>query len=148
MNLQEKIDQDLRQAMTAKDAAKVSTLRLLKSALKYQAIEKKSETLTDSEIQQLIQKQIKQHHESIDQFIKAGRNELVEKENQELEILQSYLPKQLSEKELETLVKTEAVKAGAVSKKDFGKMMKLLNEKLAGQADARRVSEILGRILS
>ena len=148
MSLQQKIDEDLKKAMIAKDTAKVSTLRFLKSALKYSAIEKKTDLLNDSDIQQLIQKQIKQHRESIDQFMKAGRKELVEKEAEELDILESYLPKQISEAELETLVRKELKETGASSKKDFGKMMKILNEKCAGQADAKRISELLGRFLT
>ena len=95
MSLEQKIDQDLRQAMSAKDTAKVSTLRFLKSALKYSAIEKRTQTLTDAEVQQIIQKQIKQRRESIDQFSKAGRQALAAQETKEAGILESYLPKAL-----------------------------------------------------
>ena len=147
MSLQQKIDQDLKQAMMSHDETKVSTLRFLKSALKYSAIEKKAELLGESDIQQIIQKQIKQRKESIDQFAKAGRKDLADKEIQEAETLESYLPKQLSDSELDTLIRKETSAAGVVTKKDFGRMMKLLSEKLAGRADARRVSEILGKIL-
>lgn len=147
MSLEQKIDQDLRQAMSAKDAAKVSTLRFLKSALKYSAIEKKAQGLTDPEVCQIIQKQIKQRRESIDQFSKAGRNALVAQETHETQILESYLPKQLSDQELEEAVKKGVREAAASSKKDFGKVMKLLTEKLAGQAEAKRISEALGKVL-
>ncbi len=147
MSLQEKIDQDLKQAMISRDETKLSTLRFLKSALKYSAIDKKAETLTDADIQQIIQKQIKQRKESIDQFVKGGRKELADKEIRESEILESYLPKQLSDVELNDLIGKEVAAAGATSKKDFGKMMKLLTEKLSGSADAKRVSEALGKIL-
>jgi uncharacterized protein YqeY len=147
MSLQQKIDQDLKEAMIAKNEAKVSTLRFLKSALKYVVIEKKTDALADSDIQQIIQKQIKQHRESIDQFEKGGRPELAAKEKQEAAILESYLPKQLSDGELEAFVMAQAKEAGAVSKKDFGRMMKILNEKLAGRAQASRISEFLGKAL-
>ena len=147
MSLEQKIDQDLRGAMSAKDAAKVSTLRFLKSALKYSAIEKKAQTLTDAEVRQIIQKQIKQHRESIDQFSKAGREVLAAQETKEAQILESYLPKQLSDQELEEAVKKSVKEAGATSKKDFGKVMKLLTEKLAGQAEAKRISEAVGKAL-
>ena len=147
MSLEQKIDQDLREAMTAKDAAKVSTLRFLKSALQYNAIEKKTQTLTDAEVRQIIQKQIKQRRESIDQFSKAGRGALAAQETHEAQILENYLPQQLSDQELEEAVKKSAKEAGATSKKDFGRVMKLLTEKLAGQAEAKRISEALGKVL-
>ena len=147
MSMQQQIDQDLKQAMMSRDEAKVSTLRFLKSALKYSAIEKKSEALGDADIQQIIQKQIKQRRESIDQFSKAGRKDLADKEIREAQILESYLPKQLSDNELDELIRREIAAAGATSKKDFGRMMKLLSEKLSGRADGKRVSEALGKIL-
>ena len=147
MSLQQKIDQDLKQAMISHNETKVSTLRFLKSALNYSAIEKKTESLGESDIQQIIQKQVKQRKESIDQFAKAGRKDLADKETREAEILESYLPKQLSDSELDELIRQETAAAGAGSKKDFGRMMKLLSEKLAGRADSKRVSEFLGKIL-
>ncbi|OIO37825.1 MAG: hypothetical protein AUJ71_04560 [Candidatus Omnitrophica bacterium CG1_02_49_16] len=147
MLLQHQIDQDLRETMISRNEIKVSTLRFLKSALKYSAIEKKTEGLTDPEILQVIQKQIKQRRESIDQFAKAGRKDLADKEAGEAEILESYLPKQLSDGELEEFIRRETVSAGVTAKKDFGKMMKLLTEKLSGQAAAKRVSQFLGKIL-
>lgn len=147
MLLQQKIDQDLKEAMIAKNEIKVSTLRFLKSALKYVVIEKKVDVLSDLDIQQIIQKQIKQHRESIDQFEKGGRVELASKEKQEIVILESYLPKQLSDAQLEAFVAGQIKEAQAVSKKDFGRMMKILNEKLAGQAQSSRISEFLGKVL-
>ncbi|MBI3252214.1 MAG: GatB/YqeY domain-containing protein [Candidatus Omnitrophica bacterium] len=147
MSLQQKIDADLKAAMIAKDAARLSTLRFLKSALKYAAIEKKADTLADADVQPIIQKQIKQRRESIDQFEKGGRRDLADKEKAELVILEGYLPKQLSDAELAAFVAAEAKAAGALSKKDFGRVMKLVGEKLKGQADSRRVSEALGKIL-
>ena len=145
--MQQKIDQDIKEAMLSKDAAKVSTLRFLKSALKYSAIEKKVESLNEIEIQQIIQKQIKQRKESIEQFSKAGRQDLAEKEIHETGVLESYLPRQLTDVELERLIRQDVALAGVSSKKDFGRMMKILNEKLSSQADAKRISEFLGKIL-
>ncbi|MBI3316334.1 MAG: GatB/YqeY domain-containing protein [Candidatus Omnitrophica bacterium] len=147
MGLMQKIDQDLKAAMAAKDAVRLSTLRFLKSALAYGAIEKKVEMLGDAEVLQIIRKQIKQHRESIDQFAKAGRKELAEKEQKETVILESYLPPALSDEVLEKAVASLVKEVGAASKKDFGKVMKLSMEKLGGQADAQRVSQILGRML-
>ncbi len=147
MSLSQQIDKDLKEAMTSKNETKVSTLRLLKSAVKYAAIEKKAQGLSDAEIVQVIQKQMKQRRESIEQFSKGDRPELADKERKEVEILESYLPKQLSDGELEAHVKACVKEAGAASKKDFGRVMKVLTEKLAGQAEPRRISELVGRIL-
>ena len=147
MSLQNKIDEDLKSAMVSKDADRLSVLRMLKSAVKYGAIEKKQAELSDADVLQVIQKQIKQRRESIEQFSKGARADLAAKEAKEAEILERYLPKQLSEAELAQFVTAEVKTAGAASKKDFGRMMKILTEKLKGQADAKRVSEILGRLL-
>ena len=147
MSLKQKIDDYLKQAMIAKDAEKLSVLRFLKSALKYSAIEKKVDSLSDPDIQQTIQKQIKQHRESIDQFTKGSRQDLADKELAEVKILESYLPAQMSDAELNSLIQEEAKAQNATSKKDFGRLMKHLNEKLQGRADGKRISEILGKIL-
>lgn len=147
MSLGLKIEEDMKSAMIAKDADRLSVLRFLKSAVKYAAIEKKTESLGDPEILQVIQKQIKQHRESLDQFSKAGRTDLAGKESKELKILESYLPAQMPDAELDSFVKSEAAAAAAFSKKDFGRMMKLLNEKLKGRADASRLSQALGKVL-
>ncbi len=147
MSLIQKIDQDLKQAMIAKNEGKVSALRMLKSALKYSAIDKNSGELSDADAQTVIQKQIKQRRESIDQFSKNNRPELADKEKAEVVVLEAYLPQQMGDAELEKIVADEVKAQGATSKKDFGRMMKHLNEKLAGRAEARRVSEALTRAL-
>ena len=147
MTLEQKIDQDIKEAMISKETDRVSTLRFLKSAMKYIAIEKKAASLSDAEIQQVIQKQMKQRRESLDQFSKAGRRDLADKESAELKILEKYLPQQISDEELEKFIKAEATAAGPLTKKDFGRMMKILGEKLKGSADAQRLSEALGKIL-
>lgn len=147
MSMMQKIDQDLKAAMIAKDETKLSTLRFLKSAIKYSAIEKKVDALGDADIQQVIQKQVKQRRESIDQFKANGRADLADKEAAETAVLESYLPKQLGDDELAALVEAEVKAEGASSKKDFGRMMKHLGEKLQGRADSRRVSEALGKFL-
>lgn len=147
MSLQEKIDQDLKASMIAKDENKTSVLRFLKSALKYNAIEKKVDALGDADVYQIINKQIKQRRESIDQFAKANRADLAGKEAAEVKVLETYLPHQLSDAELGDAVRAAVTESGASSKKDFGKAMKLLTEKLAGKADSKRISETLGKIL-
>lgn len=147
MSLYEKLDADLKASMIAKDADKSSVIRFLKSAMKYAAIEKKVEKLSEADALQVIQKQIKQRKESIDQFTKGGRQDLADKEKKEAGLLEQYLPKQLSDSDLQAFVEAEAQKENAAGKKDFGRMMKLLNEKLAGQADSKRISDALGKIL-
>ena len=146
MALLEKIDQDMKQAMLAKDADTLSVLRFLKSAVKYAAIEKNS-PLTDPEILQVIQKQIKQRRESIQQFSENGRKDMAAKEEKELSILERYLPKQLSDAELQKVVEREAAALGASTKKDFGRLMKHLSDQLAGSVDNKRLSAELGKIL-
>ena len=147
MPLSAKIDQDLKQAMLAKDETKLSTIRMLKSAMKYAAIDKPGAVFGDAEAMVVIQKQIKQRRESIQQFTEAGRADLSSKEEAELKILEGYLPKQLADVELKTIVENEVKAQGASTKKDFGRMMKHLNEKLAGGADNKRLSELLGQLL-
>ncbi|HTL71081.1 MAG TPA: GatB/YqeY domain-containing protein [Candidatus Eisenbacteria bacterium] len=147
MPLAQKIDEDLKAAMIAKDAARLSALRMLKSALKYGAIEKKQDALGDADAQQVIQKQIKQRRESIDQFTKNGRPELAETEAQEVRVLEEYLPKQISDADLSRIAAEEVKAQGASTKKDFGRMMKHMNEKLQGAADSKRISEALGKLL-
>ncbi len=146
MALAEKLDQDMKQAMLDRNAERLSTLRLLKSAIKYEAI-KKTSSLTDAEVTGLIQKQIKQHRESIQQFTDGGRKDLVAKEEKEAAILESYLPKQLADEELKKIVEKEAQALGASTKKDFGRLMKHLSDQLAGSVDNRRLSAELGKIL-
>jgi len=142
-----KIDEDLKRSMSAKDAERTSVLRMLKSALKYAAIEKKKDALDDAEAIQVIQKQLKQRRESAAQFTSGGRVDLAKKEEREAAILESYLPQQLSDAELSILIEKEVQAAQATSKKDFGRVMKLLNEKLAGQAEPKRISDKLGQVL-
>ncbi len=134
--------------MRAKDPKRTDVLRFLKSALKYAAIEKKVAVLTDADTYQVLNKQIKQRKESIDQFVNANRKDLADKEGLELKILEGYLPKQISDAELEKIVRDTLKEISASSKKDFGKAMKALSAKLAGQADNKRLSALLGKLLS
>ncbi len=145
-DLTTQIDADIKKAMFAKDAPRLDTLRFLKSALKYAILEKKD--WTDADTRQVIQKQIKQRRESIDQFTKAGRTDLSAPEEAALKILEAYLPQQMSDADLAAFAAAEVKALGASSKKDFGRMMKHLNEKMEGRADSRRISETLGKILT
>ena len=144
----DKIAADMKEAMRAKDAARLSTLRLLKSAVEYHKIEKKQEQLTDADVTAVIKKQIKQRQDSIEGFEKGGRADLVEKEKAELVVLKSYLPEELSQSQVEEVVKATITELGATAKTDMGKVMKAVQAKLAGRADNRLVSQIVSANLA
>lgn len=147
MNLAAQIEADLVSAMKAKDALRVSCLRMLKSAAGYYKIEKKKEVLEDQDFMDLLQKQVKQRKESFESYEKAGRRDLAEKEAGELAILQGYLPKELTDEELGTLVREVIAQTGAKTKADLGRVMKELVPLLKGRADGKRASAAAGSFL-
>ena len=150
MRLEERIDSDLKEAMRAKDAAKLSVLRMLKSALKYSAIEKAGADgkLDDTEATQVIRKQVKQRQDSIESFEKGGRAELAEKEKTELAILGVYLPQAMAPEELTKIVRETIAEVGATSKAQMGAVMKALQTKVGGRADGKSLSQEVQRQLS
>ena len=150
MILFQRVDVDLKEAMRAKDATRVGVLRMLKSALKYGAIEKSGadSELNDAEAAQVIRKQTKQRLDSIASFEKGGRPELAEKEKAELAILNSYLPQQLSQDELAKVVRETVAEVGATSKAQMGAVMKALQAKVGDRADGRTLSQEVGRQLA
>ena len=135
--------------MRAKNATKVSVLRMLKSALKYATIEKScaEEELSDAEATQVVRKQVKQRQDSIESFEKGGRAELAAKEKDELSILQSYLPQAMSADELAKVVRETIAEVGATSKAQMGAVMKALQAKVAGRADGKTLSAEVQRQL-
>ena len=139
-----KISSDIKEAMRAHDAVRLSTLRMLKTAIDYYAIEKKltlgDDAGSDLAVIAMVQKQIKQHHDSIESFEKGGRNELVAKEKAELAFLESYLPAPLSDAELSALVSEAMILLGARSKADMGKVMKEVMARAGGRADGKRIN--------
>jgi uncharacterized protein YqeY len=143
VTLTEQIDADLKDAMRARDADKLGVLRMLKSALKYAAIEKSGAEglLDDAEATLVVRKQVKQRQDSIDSFEKGGRTELAEKEKAEIAILNQYLPAAMSPDELARLVRETVAEVGATSKAQMGLVMKTLGPKIAGRADGRTVSQ-------
>ena len=141
--LTDNIAADMKDAMRAKDALRLSTLRMLKSAIEYHKIAKKQEQLTDADVTGVIKKQIKQRQDSIEGFEKGGRADLVEKEKAELVVLKSYLPEELSPAQVEEAVKATIAELGATTKADMGKVMKAVQAKLAGRADNRLVSQLV-----
>jgi len=142
-----KIYNDLKEAMKKKDPIKVSTIRMLRAAIKNLSIEKRTESLEEADILQIISKQVRQHEDSIEQFIKGGRTDLVEKESRELEILKSYLPPPLSNAEIVAIVKEAIAEVGAQTKRDMGKVMKVVMEKVRGRADGKTVSQVVAEQL-
>jgi len=149
MTLQERVDSDLKDAMRARDAVKLGVLRMLKSALKYSAIEKSGaeSQLDDAEAAQVIRKQVKQRQDSIEQFEKGGRPELAAKEREELALLNAYLPQGLGAEELSNIVRETITELGATSKAQMGAVMKALQGKVAGRADGKTLSQEVQRQL-
>ena len=142
MTMIESVDSDLKEAMRAKDATKLGVLRMLKSALKYAAIAKSGAEaeISDVEAVQVIRKQVKQRQDSIESFEKAGRAELVEKEKQELSILNGYLPQAMSADEISKVVRETIAETGATSRAQMGAVMKALQAKVAGRVDGKALS--------
>ena len=150
MNIQERIDSDLKEAMRARDTAKIGVLRMLKSALKYAAIAKSGAEgeLSDAEASQVIRKQVKQRQDSIESFEKGGRAELANKEKEELSILNAYLPQAMSADEVEKTVREAIAEVGATSKAQMGAVMKAVQAKVAGRVDGKTLSQEVSRQLS
>jgi uncharacterized protein len=143
--LKQKLQDDLKQSMLARDELKTSTLRMLKSAIGYYEIEKGGAgyEATDEDVLLVINKQAKQRKDSIEQFNAAGRQELSEKEMKELAILQAYLPEQMGEEEIRKLVDEAIAQTGASGPSEMGKVMAALMPKVKGKADGSLVSAIV-----
>ena len=149
MTLQDKIDHDLREAMRAKEAERLSVLRMMKSALMNAAIEKHGAggKLDDSDAIAVIRKQVKQRQDSITGFERGGRVELAEKEKREIQYISQYLPPPLSDPEIARLVDEAIAAAQATSKTQLGQVMKIATEKAAGRVDGKTLSQAVQRAL-
>ena len=147
MSLKNRITDDMKTAMRAKDTARLGTIRLLLAAIKQKEVDERIE-LADTAIGGIVEKLIKQRKDSINQFQAAGRDDLVAAEQAELVVLQTYLPEQLSSTEIEAAVVTAIAESGASSAKDMGKIMGLLKPRLAGRADMGLVSTLIKNHLS
>ena len=147
MSLQQRVNDELKSSMLARQAVRTGTLRMLKSALGYAQIEKKTETLSDADVMAMIQREAKKRRDSIDEFEKAGRTEMAANEKAELEVLTEYLPKALSAEELESLIREVITEVGATSKKDMGAVMNVAQSKVDGRADGKSVSALVSRLL-
>ena len=143
MTLNKQIVADLTAAMKAQDANRTSTLRMVKAAMMNRQIEKGSE-LDDDDMQKLLRSLVKQRRDSIEQYEKAGRQELVDKEKGEIEVIETYLPQAASQEEIEQAVVAAIAETGASSMRDMGKVMKAVQAALAGKnADGKLVSEVV-----
>ena len=147
MSLQDQISQEIKTAMLAKDADRLSALRMLKSTLGYVQIEKKTESLSDADVVAIVQKEVKKRRDSIEQFEKGGRAELAVKEKAEITVLESFLPQALPADELEKLVRAAIQELGATGKKDMGPVIKAVQAKAAGRADGKSISTLVGKLL-
>ncbi len=144
--LLKKLQDEMKAAMKSGDKERLSTIRMLISEIKKVQIDKKKE-LSDEEIVEILQRYAKQRRESIKQYREAGREDLAEKEERELKIVQEFLPEQLSEEEIEKIVEEVINETGASSMKDMGKVMKAVMEKVKGRAEGSVVSSIVKKKL-
>ena len=143
MSLTKQIVADLTTAMKAQDANRTSTLRMVKAAMMNRQIEKGSE-LDDDDMQKLLRSLVKQRRDSIEQYEKAGRQELVDKEQAEIDVIETYLPQAASQEEIEQAVTAAIAETSATSMRDMGKVMKAAQAALAGKnADGKLISEIV-----
>ena len=147
MALRDTVNADIATAMKAKDAARLSVLRMLKAAIMNKGVEK-GHDLDDGEVLQVVSSLVKQRKDSIEQFAKAGRTDLVNKETAEIAVLETYLPPAATAEEIDAAVAEAIAETGAASSKDIGKVMKAVMPKLAGKnADGRTVNEAVRRKL-
>lgn len=146
----QKLQEELKESMMAKDELRTSVIRLLLSAINYYEIQKGGAgySASDEDVLSVIQREIKQRKDSIEQFKNANRSELADKEQKEFEILQKYLPEQMSEEEIKNIVEQTITETGASSIQDMGKVMGALNAKLKGKADMGMVSALVKEKLS
>ena len=142
MSLKDRIQQDMKEAMRAKEKSRLATIRLILAAIKQREVDERIE-LDDTQVIAVLDKMTKQRRESISQFEQAGRDDLVAQENAELEIIQPYLPEALGEDELNALIDAAMQATGASSIRDMGKVMGQLKPKIQGRADMGAVSALI-----
>ena len=139
MTLKERITEDMKNAMRAKDSERLGTIRMVTAAIKQREVDERI-ALDDTQVLAVLEKMIKMRKESVAQFLSGGREDLAAKENKEIELLQTYMPAQLSEAELDALIADALAKSGATSIKEMGKAMAVLKQSAQGRADMGVVS--------
>lgn len=151
MSLKDQIGEDIKTAMKAKDKIRLQTVRSIKKAILDKEVElrpKGQDSLTPEQEIELLSQQAKQRRDSIEQFHNAGRDDLAEKESQELAIIETYLPEQISDRELETIIDDLIATSGAATLKDLGKVMGPAMKQLKGKADGKKIQELVKSKLS
>lgn len=143
MSLQERINEDLKAYMKSKDTFKLGVVRMVKGAVQLEKINLKKEELSDEEIIKLISKQIKMRKDSIAEFTKAGRDDLVQQNEKEIEVLKEYMPEEMSEEEVINIINEAISTTGASNIKEMGKVMREVTPKVSGRFDMGRVSSII-----
>ncbi len=148
MTITERLNQDMKTAMKARDKKTLSTIRMVKASMQNEAIKLGKDTLSEEEELTVLSREVKQRKDSLHEFQEAGRDDLVEGLNNELEILQVYMPKQLSEEELGQIVQETIQEVGASDKSDMGKVMSAIMPKVKGKADGSQVNKLVLKYLS
>ncbi|HBT38569.1 MAG: GatB/YqeY domain-containing protein [Thermotoga sp. 50_1627] len=147
MDLKSRLNQDLKEALKAKDEVKLRTVRMLLAAIKNFEVEKMT-PVTDEDIFQIMSKEIKKRQEAIEMYEKGGRQDLAQAERQEIEVIQSYMPKQLSEEEIKEIAKKVISELNLKGPKDVGVAMKAIMPQVKGRADGKLVNRIVSELLS
>ncbi|EUJ25009.1 GatB/YqeY domain-containing protein [Listeria grandensis] len=148
MSLLDQLNEDMKQAMRAKEKDKLSVIRMLKAALQNEAIRLGTDDISPDDEVTILSREMKQRRDSLNEFEKADRSDLVEKLQEEIVIVESYLPKQLSEEEIAEIVKVTIEEVGATSPADFGKVMTAVMPKVKGKADGNAVNKFVKQYLS
>ncbi|MBP1968709.1 uncharacterized protein YqeY [Virgibacillus natechei] len=143
MTLLEQMNQDMKQAMKQKDKEKLNVIRMVKASLQNETINLGKDTLSEEEELTILSRELKQRKDSLQEFKSAGRNDLVESLDIEINILQEYLPKQLTNEELEAIVQSTIQEVNATSKKDIGKVMSAIMPKVKGKADGSQINKLV-----
>ena len=147
-SLRERLRDDLKDAMRARDATRRGTIRLVEAAIKNAEIEKRGGELSEQDIQAILQRQVKQRQDSIEQYEQAGRSDLADVERAEIAVIEAYLPQQMSRAEIEAAAREAIQQTGATSPSDRGKVMGQLMPQLRGQADGATVNAIVSDLLA
>ncbi len=145
--VRDQLRSDLRDAMRARDVLRRNTIRMLEAAIKNAEIDKRGAELAEADILAILQRQVKQRRESIDQFRQGGREDLAEQEQQEIAVIEQYLPTQLSREEIEARARAVIDQLGASGPGDRGKVMGMLMRELRGEADGSLVNSVVGELL-
>jgi len=147
MDLNKQLVQDMKEAMKDKDKTRLSVIRMLRAALQNEAIAKGVESLSEEDAMMIVSRQVKQMQESLEEFKAANRDDLIEKTEAELAVIEQYMPEQLTEAEIEEIVKKAITSTGAKTKRDFGKVMGTVMPQVRGKADGSIVQQIVQRLL-